>query len=180
MSLRLGYQTDSFRQSWDPNLWEQVLGPCPCAGQTYWPVAVCEQPGRSDATASGPCPGAGLLQASCGAKAPLHRLRLPNFLWRGAPKLLMDASSGLVLPLQFVFVSCHSLGLVCCRFRAGVGTPGRGRCSDHVLAQARFTGLLRCMSILVGAMQRRLNHVLAQACYRLVAVQRRRCIVCDS
>ena len=36
------------------------------------------------------------------------------------------------------------------------------------------------MSNLVGAMQRRLDHVLAQACYRLVAVQRRRCIVIDS
>ena len=28
--------------------------------------------------------------------------------------------------------------------------PRGGRCSDHVLAQARFTGLLRCMSNLVG------------------------------
>ena len=46
---------------------------------------------------------------------------------------------------------------------------------DHVLAQARFTGLLRCMSILVGAMQQRLDHVLAED--RLVAVQSRRCIV---
>ena len=56
-----------------------------------------------------------------------------------------------------------------------VGTPIlRGGCSDHVLAQARLTGLLRCMSDLVGAILRRLDHVLAQACYRLVAVQRRR------
>ena len=56
-----------------------------------------------------------------------------------------------------------------------VGTPILGGgCSDHVLAQARLTGLLRCMSNLVGAMLRRLDHVLAQACYRLVAVQRRR------
>ena len=98
---QLGYQADSFKQSWDPNLWGQVLGPCPWAGQTYWPVAVYEQPGRNEATASGPCPCAGLLQACCGAKAPLLRLRLPNFLWRGVPKLLMDASSGLVLALQF-------------------------------------------------------------------------------
>ena len=52
-----------------------------------------------------------------------------------------------------------------------VGTPILGGgCSDHVLAQARLTGLLRCMSNLVGAMLRRLDHVLAQACYRLVAV----------
>ena len=72
----LSYQPDSCRQSWDPNLGGQVLGPCPCAGQTYWPVAVYEQPGRSDATASGPCPCAGLLQACCGAKAPWHRFRL--------------------------------------------------------------------------------------------------------
>ena len=61
-----------------------------------------------------------------------------------------------------------------------VGTPILGgRCSDHVLAQARLTGLLRCMSNLVGTRQRRLDHVLAQACYRLVAVQRR-CFVYDS
>ena len=45
-----------------------------------------------------------------------------------------------------------------------VGTPIlEGRCSDHVLAQARLTGLLRCMSNLVGMRQRRLDHVLAQA-----------------
>ena len=71
--------------------------------------------------------------------------------------MLINASSGLVLALLSLGVSCHSLGL-----------------SDHVLAQARLTGLLRCMSDLVGAMLRRLDRVLAQACYRLVAVQRRR------
>ena len=41
-------------------------------------------------------------------------------------------------------------------------------CSDHVLAQARLTGLLRCMSNLVGMRQRRLDHVLAQACTGLL------------
>ena len=123
---QLGYQADSFRQSWDPNLWEQVLGPCPCAGQTYWPVAVYEQLGRNETTASGPCPCAGLLQPCCGAKAPLLRLRLPNFLWRGVPKLLMDASSGLVLALQFVIVSCHSLGLASCRLGQELGPRGSG------------------------------------------------------
>ena len=35
--------------------------------------------------------------------------------------------------------------------------------SDHVLAQTTLTGLLRCMSDLVGAMQRRLDHVPSQA-----------------
>ena len=81
-------------------------------------------------------------------------------------------------PCAYTSISRHSLGPASCQLQAGVGTPGRY--SDHVLAQARLTGLLRCMSNLVGAMQRRLNHVLAQACYRPVAVQRRLCIVFDS
>ena len=101
-----------------------MLGPCPCAGQTYWPVAVYEQPGRNEATASGPCPCAGLLQACCGAKAPLLRLRLPNFLWQGVPNLLMDASSGLVLTLLMSLT--WSKLQACCRLRLG-STGGHER-----------------------------------------------------
>ena len=48
--------------------------------------------------------------------------------------------------------------------QSGLGTPTQG-CgySDHVLAQARLAGLLRCMSTQAGSGQQRLDHVLAQA-----------------
>ena len=115
------------------------------------------------------------------------------------PKLLLNVSSGLVLTLQFRIVvsgpevadecqfgPCAYTSVTRCLMSLSraikqialnrVGTPNLwGQVLGHVLAQAR-----RCMSVLVGAMQRRLDHVLARACYRLVAVQRRRCIVCDS
>ena len=58
-------------------------------------------------------------------------------------KLLMNASSGLVLTLLSLGVSCHSLGLSAADAAGRVGTPILGgRFSDHVLAQARLTGLL--------------------------------------
>ena len=114
------------------------------------------------------------------------------------PKLLLNVSSGLVRTLQFRIVvsgpevadecqfgPCACISVSGCLMSltwaikqivvGRVGSPILGSgCSDHILAQARLTGLLRCMSDLVGAMLRRLDHVLAQACYRLVAVQRRR------
>ena len=95
--------------------------------------------------------------------------------------LLVVASSGLVLTLhsQRAHVTHLSHQADSCKQELGPQSGGSGF-SDHVLAQARVAGLLRCTRNLVVAMQRRLDHVLAQACYRLVAVQRRRCIVCDS
>ena len=94
-------------------------------------------------------------------------------------KLLMNASSGLVLTLLSLGVSCHSLGLSsrCCRqsWDPNLGGQVLGPCPC-----AGQTYWPVAMSNLVGTRQRRLDHVLAQACYRLVAVQRRRCFVYDS
>ena len=59
-----------------------------------------------------------------------------------------------------------------CRQELG---PCGSRYSDHVLAQARLTGLLRCVSTWAGAGQQRLDLVLAQAGEGPVAVQRRCC-----
>ena len=47
------------RRTWDPNFGVRVLGPCPCASQISWLVAVYEYPCRGRATASGPCTCAG-------------------------------------------------------------------------------------------------------------------------
>ena len=101
----------------------------------------------------------------------------------------MNVSSGLVLSLQFrievadecKFGPCAYTSVSKClmsltwaikQIAVGrVGTPILGDgCSDHVLAQARLAGLLRCASNLVGAMLRRPDHVLAQAGEGPVAV----------
>ena len=59
MSLTWAIKQTVASRSWEPNFGVRVLGPCPCASQISWLVAVYEYLGRSRATASGPCPCAG-------------------------------------------------------------------------------------------------------------------------
>ena len=80
--------------SWFSRLWVQaglgpqlrvrVLGPCPCASQISWLVAVYEYPGRVRATAPGPCPCVGQegLQRCKGAVAKPTRSGVPSGLLR--------------------------------------------------------------------------------------------------
>ena len=98
MSLTWAIKQIVAGRSWDPNLGRRVLGPCPCAG---------------------------LLQACC-----VQRRRCIVFdsqiSLAMVPKLLMNASSGLVLTLQSLDVSCHTLGSQACGYSQDVGPQLRG------------------------------------------------------
>ena len=60
-------------------------------------------------------------------------------------------------------VPCHTLGSQECKYKQGLDANLGCGYSDHVLAQARLAGLLRCMSTRAGSGQQRLDRVLASS-----------------
>ena len=87
----------------------------------------------------------------------------------------MDASSGLVLALQFVVVSCHSLGAskLVSKQTEVEKTLLVGRVLGPCPCAIWSNWLVAVYEYHLDAWSRSLEHVLAQASYRLVAVLRR-------